>query len=99
MWSAATWRLALATMLLGASAARSAWRAQELASRGRLGAHLRWHRRGYAAAIVGLLFAFASASVGIFADVAGVDPSQKRALLQAGIDTVISRPPFMAASI
>ena len=98
MWSAVTWCLTLAIVALGASAARSAWRAPELASRGRLGAHFRWHRRGYAAAIVGILLAFASASVGVFADVAGVDPSQKRALLQGGIDTTISRPAFMAAS-
>jgi hypothetical protein len=32
-----------------------------------------------------------------FAEVAGVDPSQKTAVLQASIDTIFARPAFIAA--
>jgi hypothetical protein len=99
MWSIATWCLAVAILVLGASAARSAWRAPELASRDRLGAHFRWHRRGWAAAVVGVLAAFVSAIRGTFMASADVDPSRKATFLQAGIDATFSAAPFVATGV
>jgi len=99
VWSVATWILAVAIGALGASAARSAWRARELAARGVLSAHFRWHRRGWTAAVAGVIVSFAAASAAGFAAVAGVDPGQKAALLQANIDATMFAPPFVAAAL
>ena len=98
MWSAVTWCLAAAVVALGVSAARSAWRARELASQDRLGTHFRWHRRGWIAAVVGNIAVVGSGYVGSFADVAAADPSRKAAILQAGIDATLYAPPTIAVS-
>jgi len=98
MWSAAAWCLAVAVVALGVSAARSAWRARDLASQDRLGTHFRWHRRGWIAAILGNIGVVGSGYVGSFAAVAGADPSRKAAILQAGLDATLYAPPVIAVS-
>ena len=99
MWSAVTWCMAAAVAALGASAARSAWRARELASQDRLGTHFRWHRRGWIDAVVGNIAVVGSGYVGSFAAVAAAEPSRKAAVLQAGIDATLHAPAGIAFSV